>query len=284
MSRWRNRAQRELRGLTFVGLEGRGGQDINAFLVVLGQAEFLQGVVDIATGTVDSTKWTMFGGAVPWVVSQILVELELRGRIEFLPGKEDLGDLVKGRVLPSDHRGLDRVLVGIELELDFKVDYPIALPQRNRQAPAQVIRITLIWRRKRLAFRDTIFDSTISKPVGHGAEPVNLKRIAKDLPAKQKVIGLPPTRQDIEQRSERLPETEEKLEESQEIAGMLGKENFVTQKDEIEGAPFIGLKLFTFDFKEFERNAAEVLRFIVRDEGIRIGKADPTIIRPGFAE
>src|SRR5882724_9223441 len=104
MSRWRNRAQRELRGLTFVGLEGRGGQDINAFLVVLGQAEFLQGVVDIAAGTVDSTKGTMFGGAVPWVISEVFVELKLGGRVELLPGQMDLGELAKRRILPG-HQG-----------------------------------------------------------------------------------------------------------------------------------------------------------------------------------
>ena len=176
------------------------------------------------------------------------------------------------------------MLVGIELELDFKIECPILLLQRSGQAPPQIVGIVLIGRAQRFAPGDAIFYGSFSETIGHGAKPINFERIAKDPAAKKNVMSLPPARQDIEQRPQRFLVAKEKAEKGQKITRMLGKESVITQQDEIEGAGFIRLKLLAFDLKELERNTAEVFRLIVRNERIRVGKADPAVIGPGFAK
>ena len=83
---------------------GRGGDDITSLLVVLRQAELLQCMIDVAASAIDSAQGAVVGCAMPGIVSEVLVELKLGGRVKLLPGQMDLSDLVERRILPG-HQG-----------------------------------------------------------------------------------------------------------------------------------------------------------------------------------
>lgn len=147
------------------------GEDINSLLVVLGQTEFLESVIYVASGAVDSSQRLMFRRAVPGVVGQIFIELKLGGRIKLLFMKVDFRNLMKRRISPRNQGRLDRMLNRIKLELNLKVERPIFFSQGSGQSLAQVVRIALIGGRERFALGNAVFDSPISETVGNSAEP-----------------------------------------------------------------------------------------------------------------